>query len=150
GNGAHGTLSGGAGDDLISSNGPSDTITGGSGNDTIILNHLPVGTIPTISGGGDGNDVLAITGTSGPDSVHVFKPAGADAELDTLNGLTATGTVKATGIHELDVNLDGGADTATIDNLQGSSTVLVNIDAGASDHRADAITIDGGSGNDTF
>ena len=138
-------LNGDGGDDLISVNSSTDIVTGGTGNDTIVLNSLPTGSMPTISGGGDGNDVLAVHGSAGADSIHIFKPAGADVELDS-----ATGSVTATGIHELDVSLSNGGDTAVIDNLDTSSVVLVNIDVGASDHAADTVTINGGSGNDSF
>src|SRR5262249_36186824 len=131
--GAGDVLNGGAGDDVISSNGPSDSITGGTGHHTIVLNHLPAPAMPRLTGGGDGNDVLAISGSTGGDTVHVFKPSAADVEIDS-----AGGSVKAMGIHELDLNLDGGADTVTIDNLQSSSVVLAHIDLGSSDHRADS------------
>ena len=153
GTGAGDILSGGSGDDVIKSNGPSDTISGGSGNDTIILTSLPTGAFPTISGGGDGGDVLAITGSAGADSVTVSKPqTGQDLELDVTkaNGQTVNGSLKATGIHELDLNLAGGADHVTVGNLQDSSVVLTSIDTGASDRAADAVTIGGGSGDDTF
>src|SRR5262249_40238515 len=87
----------------------------------------------------------AISGSTGGDTVHVFKPSAADVEIDS-----AGGSVKAMGIHELDLNLDGGADTVTIDNLQSSSVVLAHIDLGSSDHRADSAPANGGSGDDRF
>src|SRR5262249_56052118 len=47
-------------------------------------------------------------------------------------------------------NVGGGADRVTIDNLQSSSVVLAHIGLGSSDHRADSVTVNGGSGDDRF
>ena len=143
GYGAGDVLNGGGGNDLIVSRGPSDHINGGAGDDTITMN-LPTTAFPTIVGGG-GNDTLAITGTIGADSVHITHPSGYD-----LGIVTSHGSLTATGIHTLDLNTGGGADTVTVDNMQDSSVTAMTIDVGANDHAADAVILNGSNTGDHF
>src|SRR5207253_4759429 len=122
-------LSGGSGDDGIEGHGGNDVINAGDGNDLIVI-PMPTNTsFPTVVGGG-GADVLDVQFPNGPDTVHVWKPSGYDVQVDELTGTTATGTVRATGIEEVDTELGGGADTITVETLVNSSVGTVSVDLG--------------------
>ena len=143
GYGAGDVLNGGGGNDLIVSRGPSDHINGGAGDDTITMN-LPTTAFPTIDGG-TGNNTLAITGTTGADSVHITHPAGYDLGL-----VTSHGSLTANNIHTLDLNVGAGNDTVNVDNMQDSSVTSLSIDVGANDHNADAVSLNGSNNGDKF
>jgi hypothetical protein len=178
GTGRNGKIYGGSGDDTITSNGVNDTISSGAGNDVI---NIPMPTVvsnsPTISS--TGNAVLILNNPSVASNVRVSKPAGADLQIESLNGSTVAGRVQATGIQEFDLIFGRGPNTAVIDNLDGSSVRLMVVDAGqivtdtgqkqlvddplhpgtkvekpvlsvSPNNAADTIAISGGPGDDTF
>ena len=147
GYGAGDVLNGGAGNDVIVSRGPSDHIDGGSGDDTIVVN-MPSTGFPTIVGGA-GNDSLAITATSGADTMQLSK-SGADVVVAETAGPVAGGSITASGIESVSIALGGGADTINVGDLQDTTVTALTINVGAGDHVADAVTINGGAGADTF
>src|SRR5207247_5420697 len=109
--------------------GGNDVIDAGSADDLITI-PMPTNTsFPTVAGG-SGSDYLVIEASNGNDAMHVWKPAGYDVQVDELTGTAATGTVRATGIEEVDVDLNAGADTITVDTLVGSSVNTIAVDAG--------------------
>ena len=129
-------LYGGEGNDGLESNGGNDTIDAGNGNDVIRIPMPTWTSYPTVIGGG-GTDYLLVTTSTGNDVMYVFKPSDADLQIDQQVSKTnsaAVGTVKATGIEELDLLLGDGADTATIETLVGSSVATIVVDAGQNIH----------------
>ncbi|MCY2929009.1 MAG: FG-GAP-like repeat-containing protein [Planctomycetota bacterium] len=177
------TLLGLAGDDVLDGGAGRDLVEGGAGSDTILVG--PDSDQATWTDG-DGNDIVEGGDGPGTDRVIVNGSASADTFLvgtdgDTgthliVSGATGAGAVAFTldmaQIERLDVNGLGGADTITVDDLDGTEVRQVNlsggdgadaitineldgtdprqftIDAGAADAAADTVTYNGGTGPD--
>ena len=131
------------------------------------------GTFPTVEGG-TGSDILVLTLSAGDDSVLMSNPGGNDVRVARTN---ATGNVEADDVEEVDVDLGAGADTLRIRTLAGTSVNTIRVDFGrivtvsgqtteitdddgnkqivpvvtfADDGKADVVTYEGRSGNDTM
>src|SRR5205823_2731971 len=165
-------LDGGAGTDSITVNGANDVVYAGSGDD-IVQMTLPSVSIATtrIHGGGDTNDILTLTGTNGPDALTL-------SSISNGMQIVSSGkTLQVDGFHELDLVLNGGADSVTVNDLEGSSVKTLSIDVGQNvttvgtrlvtdpdsgyqmqqpvivatpDRTADVVTLNGGSRDDSF
>lgn len=103
--------------------------TGGVGSDSLIIN-------PTSASanffGGDGNDVVRVTGSVGNDTADVTETTPGVMAV-TLNGVTST----ANDISFVYINTLSGDDTITSSTLAGSTSVVDQ-------------SVDGGSGNDSI
>ncbi|MCY2927699.1 MAG: hypothetical protein NT031_20105, partial [Planctomycetota bacterium] len=177
------TLLGLAGDDVLDGGAGRDLVEGGAGSDTILVG--PDSDQATWTDG-DGNDIVEGGDGPGTDRVIVNGSTSADTFFVGTDGNTGTHLIVsgATGagavafsldlaqIERLDVNALGGADTITVDDLDGTEVRQVNlaggdgadaitineldgtdprqftIDAGAADAAADTVTYNGGTGPD--
>ena len=74
-------------------------------------------------------DILTVTGTSGPDTVRLSRQGDEDLTITWTAGANS-GTVRVKGFGEVDVLLGGGADSLTVDDLEGSSVKTVRVDVG--------------------
>ena len=169
-------LSGGSGTDSITVNGASDVVYAGA-DDDIVQMTLPttaIGTVRIHGGGGGANDILTLAGTNGADAVVMSSiPNG----MQIVRSGQFNGTLGVDGFHEVDLVLNGGADTVTLNDLQGSSVKTVSIDVGqtitttgtrlvkdpdsgylvqqpivstAPDRAADIVTLNGNANDDSF
>jgi Ca2+-binding RTX toxin-like protein len=151
------TLSGGAGDDDIRGGGGNDVligdrgrdlVDGGIGNDTEILG---AGADTALWVPGEGSDV--ISGGVGHDTL-VFD----GSNLDEVMSLSANGDnavflrdigvirMDLDSVEEVDVNTLGGADTVTVNNLEGTDVERAEIDLsaqGAGDTQSDKVVVNG-------
>jgi len=163
GGGGADTLHGGDGNDTLTGDAGNDTLTGDAGNDTFLYT-MSTGT--DSFAGGLGFDTLNITGTAGNDTLDVtyngtaltIVEGGAvtavEAVTADLLGQTATGrdallytTIGATTAVTVDLaagTASGFASIANIENVTGGSgnDILTG--------NANANTLNGGTGDDTF
>jgi FG-GAP-like repeat/RTX calcium-binding nonapeptide repeat (4 copies) len=152
GGGGADTINGNAGDDVIEGGTGGDNISGGGGNDLIIWRN------------GDGTDL--VDGGAGSDRQQVFLSNGGTGDIFNISavgnsanfnrtnlGLFAVNTVN---VERMDVFALGGADTATVNNLAGTSIVEVRLFMGGGNDivnggaTATPLTIQGGPGADTM
>ena len=162
------------GSDDINGGGGIDTVSAG-GNDDVIKVNMPATATPSISGG-SGHDFLVVTATTGNDNLTVESGGSNTVRIRQTIG---AGTITASGIEELDIDLAAGADQLFINPLAGTGVALVAVNAGqivtntgqfqlisdpdnpnglvkqpivtiAPDNAADTITINGSSGADNF
>ena len=123
---------GGAGADTIIGNGGANVLSGGLGTDTItagagadtILYTVGDG-VDTIDGQGD-SDTLAVSGTTGDDTINVLVVGGLGGSIFSIEGMTPTNVENYT--------LDGLANGTAGDTLSYASTaglVLVNLATGS-------------------
>jgi hypothetical protein len=121
----------------------SGVVRGHDGDDT--FTHDAAITIPITLEGGDpsDSDTAVLNGTSGVDTVAVTRTG---TDIEQVTGLG--GTVTLTGIEDLTLNTQGGADAITINYLNHTDLGLINIDVGT-DAAADSVTINGGPTSDS-
>ncbi|KZD20585.1 DUF5801 repeats-in-toxin domain-containing protein [Tardiphaga robiniae] len=144
-------LAGGNGNDFIDGGAGNDTIAGGAGNDTLVggsgddtFNYV-IGDGTDIVGGGLGTDTLAITGTSGDDTLTITVSGGV---ITTFNSSTLTGVEIVTadlGSHGSagDVLSYAGTTEGVAVNLAlGTATGFISV--------ANIENVTGGSGDDTL
>ncbi len=139
-----GSISGGAGDDIITGTAAAATIIGGVGNDTLT--------------GGAGNDIFVVTGTNdGFDAVT--GGAGTDTiqagEANTIIGLRSLATIEAiTANGFANVSIGGSANADTLNFASVTLTGIARIDGGAGNDSITGSTgadiIAGGADNDTL
>lgn len=132
-------LDGAGGDDAITGNGGADTLTGGTGTDEvyggdgddIIVYVAGDGTDGLLDGGAhDTEDTLAITGTSGDDTIKVVVDAGAIVKLAS-NGDDHGVANNVAGIEVVTLDLDqGGNDTLDYSGTGSTQAVTVNLGTG--------------------
>ncbi|MGP9811308.1 T1SS-143 repeat domain-containing protein [Rhodopseudomonas sp. NSM] len=142
------TLKGGAGSDFIDGGAGSDTITGGAGNDVLVggsgddLFKYAIGDGADIVDGGIGSDTLAMTGTSGADTLTVVVAG---------NVMTQFGTGSVVNVESVTADLGSGTDTlsyvgttqdVTVDLSVGTATGFTSV--------ANIENVTGGSGNDSL
>jgi hypothetical protein len=143
------TMNGGTGDDYIRGGPGADTINGDAGNDQIFgmagNDTINAGDGDDVIVGGTGNDTLnggdgadtfewvvgdgvdTITGGTGADTLRVT--ASNDAESFTISGTSTSASISWTGysvsgsgLEALELDLAGGADTLTVENLTGTAS----------------------------
>ena len=157
------TIDGGGGDDTLLGGDANEIINGGAGNDTIDGNR---GADTEFGGGGadtfiwdpgDGSDVLE--GQSGRDILAFNGSNAAEHTSLTANGsrvlLTrdvASVTQDMDGIEDVELNMLGSADTATVGDVTGTDlqTADVNLAGfdGNGDQAVDNVIVDGTAGDD--
>jgi Ca2+-binding RTX toxin-like protein len=142
-------LRGGGGVDVLLGNQGVDAVDGGAGNDTEILG---TGADTALWVPGEGSDVVA--GGSGHDTL-----AFTGADLNEVMSLSANGDnavllrnlgsirMDLNGVENVDVAALGGADTMTVDNLEGTDVRQADIDlsaqGGGADRQQDQILVNG-------
>jgi Ca2+-binding RTX toxin-like protein len=150
------TITGGDGDDTLLGGDGNDVITGGRGSDTA---QLGAGDDTFVWNPGDGSDV--VEGEDGLDTL-LFNGANIAEIFDvSANGERARFTrdvgnivMDLNDVERIDVNVLGGADTTTVNDLTGTDVTQVNIDlAGtiggtAGDGAADTVIANGSNGAD--
>jgi Ca2+-binding RTX toxin-like protein len=160
------TIDGGNGDDTIFGSQGNDTLIGGSGNDFIVGNRgsdtalLGAGNDIFQWNPGDGSDV--VEGQGGTD-VLLFNGANISEKIDiSANGSRAllsrdiaAITMDLNGIEQIDLNVLGGSDTVTVNDMSGTDVNLVNINLTGvlgdhtDDTQADTVIVNGTAGADS-
>jgi Ca2+-binding RTX toxin-like protein len=149
-------LFGGSGADLLLGGDGYDTIFGGRGDDTA---QMGAGNDTFTWNPGDGNDV--VEGQAGADTM-LFNGANIAERIEiSANGPrvrftrdVASITMDLDGVEAVTFNALGGVDTVTVDDLTGTDLTRVNVHLAASggggDGAADAVIVNGTSGNDAI
>jgi hypothetical protein len=153
------TVAGGNGNDIIKTGDGNDVIFGGNGddsvdagrgNDTVFLGN---GNDFFVWNPGQGSD--AVDGGNGNEDVMQFNGANVNETMSlSANGgqavfLRDPGTVRMdmNDIEIFNLRTLGGADTLTVNNLDGTAIRHANIDlsgvSGGADHQADSVTVNG-------
>ena len=139
-------LIGSAGNDLVVGGRANDVALLGGGDDTFVWNP------------GDGSDV--VEGQDGTDTM-LFNGANVGEHIDlSANGSrlrlfrdVANITMDTNGVEQVNLNVLGGADTVTVNDLTGTGVAAVNVDLGsngAGDGSADQVIVDGTNAGDTI
>src|SRR5262245_30960649 len=174
-------LSGGIGDDVLTGGAGADLLDGGPGNDTLNgrggVDRLEGGIGDDVLTGGDGDDQLF--GGAGAD-VFVWNPGddndviegetGADtlrfngANVGETIGVSPNGSrvrftrnvagivLDLNGVERIEINVLGGADAITVDDLRGTDTDVVALDLAGNlggdtgDGQADTVVVNGTAG----
>ena len=113
------------GSDSIDSGGGVDTSIGRGGDDVIKV-LMPATATPSIDAG-SGSDFLVITASTGADDLVVTTPSAGNVRVAYRS---ASGTVNASNVEELDIDLSAGADKLEINPLTGSGVAVVSVIAG--------------------
>jgi Ca2+-binding RTX toxin-like protein len=160
------TIDGGSGNDIILGSAGNDTLIGGDGNDFVDGNQgsdtafLGAGNDTFEWDPGDGSDI--VEGEGGTDTL-LFNGANIAEKIDiSANGNrtrlfrdVANITMDLGGIEHIQLNMLGGPDTVTVNDLSGTSTNQVAIDLSASpagsgtgDGAADTVITNGTANDD--
>ncbi|HLX71963.1 MAG TPA: hypothetical protein VKV04_20295, partial [Verrucomicrobiae bacterium] len=158
GAGGNDALTGGDGNDTIVSGPGNSVVHGGRGNDSIFLGNgsnvvvwNPGDASDTIIGQGT-NNTLLFNGANVSEKIELF----ANGTGSLLTRDVANIVMNMQGVQTVDINALGGADTLTIDPLNGTGVAQVNIDlssppgSGTGDGAADSVVINGTAAADTF
>jgi Ca2+-binding RTX toxin-like protein len=157
-NGGNGNdnLNGGVGDDSITGGNGNDFVVGGLGHDTAALDNgddtfrWDPGEGSDDVNGGNGNDALLFNG-AGADETMSLSAVGSRAVFLRNPGNV---TMNLDAVEQLDLHTLGGADSLTVNDLTGTSMRLANVDlslsgdGGASDGRADLVTVNATNDDD--
>jgi Ca2+-binding RTX toxin-like protein len=139
-------LIGGAGNDITTGGRGNDVAFMGDGDDTFVWNP------------GDGSDT--VEGQAGTDTLQ-FNGSNANENIDiSANGArvrlfrdVGNVTMDLNGVEHIQVNVSGGADTITVNDLTGTGTNLVAVDlatagTSAGDGQPDQVITNGTAGDD--
>ncbi len=152
------TINGGDGDDTINGSDGNDLIVGGRGNDVALMGP---GDDTFVWSPGDGSDT--VEGQAGQDAL-IFNGANvaenfnisANGQRVRLSRDVGNVTMDLNDVERVEVNVLGGADTITVNDLTGTATTQVNIDlasptgSGVGDNQADTIIVNGTAANDVI
>lgn len=148
-------INGGDGDDTITGSDGSDLINGGRGNDVAFMG---AGEDTFVWNPGDGSDT--VEGQDGTDTM-VFNGANINEKVDfSANGSrvrlfrdVANITMDMNGLEVVDLNVLGGADTITVNDLSGTDVTDLNLSLGvngAGDGQLDTVIINATNGDDAI
>ncbi|HKF69381.1 MAG TPA: calcium-binding protein, partial [Vicinamibacterales bacterium] len=129
GKGGNDFLFGGDGNDVLTGGDGDDQVFGEAGDDRMIWNP---GDDTDLNEGGDGNDTTEVNGGNGAEDFTIT-PNGTRVRFDRVNPAPFSIDIGTT--ENLVVNANGGDDTVTASN--GLASLI-------------ALTVDGGTGNDTI
>ena len=143
-------LNGGDGDDVLTGGAGYDRIFGDDGNDTVIWN---VGDGSDTADGGADTDTLSLVGTSGSDTIDISQDGNGNIVV-----VSGDDTLTASHFEEIVISGGGGDDHVTIGNISGTTILnnTVSYTGGAGNDVVDgslagrSLVLDGGSGNDTL
>ena len=141
------SLIGGDGNDFVDGNQGSDTALLGAGNDTF---QWDPGDGSDIVEGGDGTDTLLFNGANVGEKIDIS----ANGTRTRLFRDVGNVTMDLGGIEHIQLNMLGGADTITVEDLSGTDTNQVAIDlsapagSGTGDGAADTVITNGTANND--
>jgi Ca2+-binding RTX toxin-like protein len=142
------TILGSAGNDMLAGAGGNDFVFGGDGNDTMTWSP------------GEGSDIFE--GQQGTDTLLFNGSAGAEIFAFSSNGgrLLFTRNVgnivmDVDDVETVQLNALGGVDIITVNSLTPTDITLINLDlaspvGGAGDAAADAVVVNGTTGEDTI
>ncbi|HEY2424416.1 MAG TPA: calcium-binding protein [Pseudolabrys sp.] len=159
------TIDGGSGNDTILGSAGNDLLIGGDGNDFVDGNQgsdtalLGAGNDVFQWDPGDGSDI--VEGQDGTDTL-LFNGANVGEKIDiSANGNRArlfrdvgSVTMDLGGIEHIQLNMLGGPDSITVDDVTGTDVTQVAIDlsaqagTGTGDNAADTVTVNGTANND--
>src|SRR5262249_52379325 len=150
------TLLGGAGDDTINGGASADFINGGTGNDLLFGG---AGDDRYSWNPGDGSDTM--DGQAGNDSLGFFGDSSNENIALSANGTRVRLTRDVDGVtmdlnslEVLDLLPQGGADTITVNDLNGTGVGVLGVFLGVGfggfdgDGQADSVIVNGTNGND--
>lgn len=161
------TVDGGAGNDQITGGDGNDLLLGGDGNDLVNggrgndIARLGAGDDTFTWNPGDGSDT--VEGQEGADAL-VFNGANVNENIDiSANGSrvrlfrdVAAITMDVNDLERIDLNVRGGVDTITINDLSGTAVTEVNLDlasvpgSGVGDGQLDTVIVKGTTGDDVL
>ena len=139
---------GSQGDDLISGGRDNDTLLGGNGNDTFVWN--PGDGSDVIEGQG-GNDTLQFNGSNVSENISLS----ANGNRMRLFRDVANIVMDVHEVEQCVINVLGGADTITLNDLTGTGVQGCRIDlssipgTGTGDGQVDTVIVNGTAGPDT-
>ena len=159
------TIDGGSGNDTILGSAGNDFLIGGDGNDFVDGNQgsdtafLGAGNDTFEWDPGDGSDV--VEGQDGTDTL-LFNGANIAEKIDISANGTRTRLTRDVGnvvmdldgMEHIQLNMLGGADTVTVNDLTGTDVTQVAIDlsnptgSGTGDNAADTVIVNGTANND--
>ncbi|MDH3274822.1 MAG: hypothetical protein OEM99_09825, partial [Gammaproteobacteria bacterium] len=142
-------LDGGNGDDRLIGGAGVSEVSGGGGNDTIVWNELSGAVLSSIDGGAD-------TGGDFRDTLQVF--ANGASESATVSAATGGGfdvsigaaVASASNVEGLILEMMGGGDTVTINDVTASTLERVIVRLGDGDGQQDHVIINGSVASETF
>ena len=140
-------LIGGDGNDFVDGNQGSDTAFLGAGNDTF---QWDPGDGSDIVEGQDGTDTLLFNGANVGEKIDIS----ANGSRTRLFRDVGNVTMDLGGIEHIQLNMLGGPDSITVNDLTGTDTTQVAIDlsaqagTGTGDDAADTVTVNGTANND--
>lgn len=143
------SLTGGDGNDFIIGGRGSDIAMLGAGDDTFVWNP---GDGSDVVEGGDGNDALVFNGADVNENISLS----ANGDRFKLFRDVGNVTMDTNGVERVAVNVQGGADTVTLNDLTGTDVTQVNVDlaapagSGAGDGQADTVTVNATNADDTI
>src|SRR5262249_2899266 len=142
------TLIGGDVNDFVDGNQGSDTAILGAGNDTF---QWDPGDGSDIVEGGDGTDTLLFNGANIGEKIHIS----ANVSLVRLFRDVGNVTMDLGGIEHIQLNMLGGPDTVTVNDLSGTDVNQVAIDlsgapigSGTGDGATDTVITNGTANDD--
>jgi Ca2+-binding RTX toxin-like protein len=157
------TIDGGRGDDTLFGGGGDDVLLGGRGNDTVTgargndIASLGAGDDRFTWNPGDGNDTVDgqagkdVLGFNGSNVAERIEIAAANGSRTRLFRNVAAVTMDL-AVERLELNVIGGSDLITVNDLTGSDLKAADIDlsasAGGGDAEADTVIVNGTPGDD--
>jgi Ca2+-binding RTX toxin-like protein len=141
------TLKGGDGDDFIDGQQGNDAIFLGAGNDTM---QWDPGDGSDIVEGGDGVDKMLFNGSAGNE---IFAVSANGARVNFTRNIASI-VMDLNDVERIDLNVLGGTDAVTVNDLTGTDVTEVNVNLSgtiggtAGDAAADTVTVTGTGGND--
>jgi Ca2+-binding RTX toxin-like protein len=142
-------LLGGAGNDSIDGNGGTDLAALGAGDDTFVWD--PGDGSDTVEGQ-DGSDTMVFNGANGGEQVDLS----ANGHRLRLFRTQGNITMDTAGVERVDFNALGGADTVTVNDLNGTDVKAVTTDLAATlggntgDGQTDSVVVNGTRGDDAI
>lgn len=139
-------LLGGDGDDFLDGQQGNDVALMGTGND--VFQWDPGDGSDTVEGQ-DGSDALLMNGSSGSEIFNVA----ANGDRVRLTRNLGNIVMDLNDLESIDINAQGGTDTAVVDDLAGTDLVEVNVNlaaAGGGDGQSDVVIVSGTQGNDVI
>jgi hypothetical protein len=140
-------LVGGPGNDQVDGNRGSDVVLLGEGDDTFVWNP---GDVNDTVEGQAGNDTLVFNGSVANESIDIS----ANGTRTRLFRDVASVTQDLDGVETVRLQMVGGADTVTLNDLAGTAVTGVTIDLAASggggDAQKDVVVVNGTNGDDSI
>lgn len=154
-----GSLFGGDGNDVLTGGSGDDFADGGTGNDLVFLGAgddtfqwNPGDGSDVVDGQGGGRDGLVFNGSDLAENFTISDSGnGLPFHRARLTRDLGNVTMDLSGIEDIDLSANGGADTITVNDLTATDVFTVNLDLGGigfGDGEVDAVILNGTNGDD--